>query len=217
MRNSIKTVFILLLVAVSSCNTTKSDNFDWGYVIEGNYQNKFFGIDWPIPENWEYDDTHAQQWTKANNMEIQRLAESTYETKMRIKMLPEQVKESVVFQLTKFKPETVGNNPVIIVYTENFAAIEGANVQDMDDYVALSIKQVKDNPQMTLDSEDYETDRIGGTKFYKLTASVTENDRKVLQHYYSTEINGFGLTFILSSTDKAGLVELEEVFRTITF
>jgi hypothetical protein len=217
MKSITKAVYIILLVAVSSCNTTKSNNFDWGYVIDGNYQNKFFGIDWPIPENWDYDDTYAQLWTKANNMEIQRLAESSYESKMRIKMLPEQVKESVVFRLSKFKPETAGNNPTIIVYTENFATMDGANVQDMEDYVAESIKQVGDNPQMTLDSEDYETDRIGGTKFYKLTASVKDNDRTVLQHYYSTEINGFGLTFILSSTDKGGLAELEEVFRTITF
>lgn len=215
MKTTKKVIFALLLIAAASCNTTKSDNFDWGYVIEGNYENKFFGIDWPIPGDWSYDDTYAQQWTKATMPDMQRLAESSYETKMRIKMPPQEIKNSTVFQLSKFEPG-VELNPVIIVYADNLAAIEGAEVKDMEDYMAETVKEFNANPQMTLDSENYETERVGGTKFYKLNGAVKQGDIIRLQRYYATEINGFGLTFILSAPDKAGLEELEEVFRTVS-
>lgn len=217
MKTFTKLFLFFLFITLTNCNTTKYDNFDWGYVIDGSYQNKFFGIDWKIPEGWSYDDTYAQQWAKGNKPDFESFAEKVYDIKQRIKIEPNEVKESLIFQLSKHKVGVEGPNPAIVVYSENFALIENTDVQNIDEYLTQSIKEFNKAPQITLDSEVYETDRIGGTKFYRLTATVQEGDVKQLQRYYTTDINDFGLTFVLSAPNEGGLEELEEVLRRISF
>ncbi len=208
-----KSILAIILLVITSCNTTKSDNFDWGYVVDGSYENKFFGIDWELPTDWQYDDTLAQQWTKSSYPEMYPLAEKVYDMKQRIKMPPEQVKESIIFKLFKSQNQ----NSSIVLYAENISTIKGAQVSNLDDYMQQALKEAKENKQIALDSEDYESERIGGTKFYKLTGQIKVPNQVIVQHYYFTIINNFGLTVILSANDNAGIAELEEKLETLSF
>ncbi len=209
--NNVKKVLVaVVFLTVASCNTVP-DNFDWGYVIEGSYQNKFFDIAWQIPDNWEYDDTYAQQWAKTANPEFVRLAEAVYESKQRIKMPPQQVKETLLFRLNKSEQAS------ILLYAENLSLIEGADIKDLDDYMVQTLSEAKGNAQITLDSEDYESERIGGATFYKLTGTLSVHNTKALEQYYFTVINGFGLTVLLNAQDETAMVELEKALEFLSF
>ncbi len=205
-----KVFFAVIFFTVASCNSVP-DNFDWGYVIEGNYQNKFFDIGWQIPENWQYDDTYAQQWAKTNDPDFVRLAEAVYESKQRIKMPPQRVKETLLFRLSKSEQAS------ILLYAENLARIEGAVIKDLDDYIEQTLKEAKGNAQITLDSEEYDSERIGGTTFYKLTGTLSVNGDTALEQYYFTVINGFGLTILLNAQDETTMVELEKTLDFLSF
>lgn len=217
MKNLKKTILTLLIIALNSCSTAKSDNFSWGYVIDGIYENKFFGFNWQLPQDWVTDDTFAQKWAKSSYPEMERLAESLYKTKLDMKMNPEEVKVTKLFELFKFNSDHVGVNSNIAVIAENLAAVKADGVQGIDEYMNDTLNDVKVSPQMSLQGDDYENDRIGGTKFYKISAIISESNRKVFQRYYTTEINGFALTFILSAPDKEGLAELETILRELSF
>ncbi len=216
MSNLNRSLLVFLVILVSSCNVIP-ENFDWGYVIEGSYQNKFFDINWEIPENWDYDDTHAQQWAKASNPDFVKLAESAYESKFRIKMPPAQVRETLLFRLSKFKPDNAQKEHLsIFLYAENLALIDNAELKDLDDYIAQTLIDVAGNPQVTLDSEDYEKERISGTTFYKLTGKINSNNETAVEHYYFTVINGFALTILLNAPDENGIAELENALETLS-
>ncbi|WP_298473429.1 hypothetical protein [uncultured Maribacter sp.] len=181
--------------------------------MDGSYENKFFGIDWELPTDCQYDDTLAQQWTKSSYPEMYPLAEKVYDMKQRIKMPPEQVKESIIFKLFKSQNQ----NSSIVLYAENISTIKGAQVSNLDDYMQQALKEAKENKQIALDSEDYESERIGGTKFYKLTGQIKVPNQVIVQHYYFTIINNFGLTVILSANDNAGIAKPEEKLETLSF
>ncbi len=210
-------VLTLLVFSTTNCNQVR-DNFDWGLVEEGVYINKFFGMEWPMPKGWHYDDTFAEQWAKVNREEFVRLAQSAYESKQRIAQPHEGVQESFLFMLNKKDIENgQQDNPTIFLYAENLAYIEGAQIDDLEDYMAQTVKESKANPSVTLDSEDYEKERVGGTTFYKLTGVRTDGGASYKEHYYLTLLNGFGFGMLLRADDDAGIAKLEEVMGGISF
>ncbi|MFD2589116.1 hypothetical protein ACFSQJ_19485 [Croceitalea marina] len=199
-----------------SCNEVR-DNFDWGLVQEGVYINKFFGMEWEIPKDWHYDDNFAEQWTKTNKPDFTSFAQRVYKIKERMAIPHGEVKNSYLFMLNK-KDIALGqkDNPTIFLFAENLNAVEGNVINTLEDYIDQTIKESNANSTVTLDSDEYQKERVGGTTFYKLTGVRLDNKTKYKEHYYLTLMNGFGLTMLLRAEDNKGIAELEAAIEQIS-
>jgi len=185
------TGFFLLTSCISG---GKPDNFDYGQVENGIYTNSFFNCELALPENWV-----VQSNEQVN--EMMQIGEDLFvgdDENMRRAIKASEINSAVLVVAFEYElGSAVEYNPNIVITVENLSNASG--VKSGKDYLFHSQKLLsQSNMSYNHIDDSFEEEKIGGAIFYKMGANISIADIEVYQTYYSTVLNGFSFSIIIS-------------------
>ncbi len=205
-----------LLIGLTQCKNDRKipENFDYGKVTNGVYQNAYFNFEMPVPNGWSVQ--NKQQVDQLKEMGRDMIGEKNKE-------LAEQVKAGEVrtaYLFTAFErpidSATGEFNPSIMIMAENIA---GANhVKDGSDYLRETKKAIeRSNMGQEIDPTIHNV-KVDGKPFGILeTITPAGEGLKVHQEYYAHVQKGFAMTMILTYLTEAQGEQLKKIVNTINF
>lgn len=210
MKISIKTFGFILIIFMSSSYNSNSqpDNFDYGHVENGIYQNDYFYFNIKLPVDWvvqskEQTDNIANTGKKlfAGDDENMKAVIKAYEI-------------NIANLLDVFQYElgsAVEYNPNIMIVAESVKNIPG--IKNGSDYLFQARRMIQQG-QFKYDylSEKFDNETINETDFYKMDARLNYMGLEIKQMYYSTVLKGFSFNVIISYiSDEQKEILLESV------
>jgi len=185
----------LLLILCANCTTNgKPENFDYGSVTDNIYSNKYFNCTIKLPNDWIVQ-------SKAQTERIADLGKDLVagdDKKMKAVIKASDVNTANL--LAVFQHEVgaaVEYNPSIMIVAENIKNAPG--IKSGSDYLYQSRRLLKQSQfQYDYLSEDFKSESINGTEFYKMDAYLNYMGLEIKQIYYSTITMGFSFNMIIS-------------------
>lgn len=188
-------VFFLTIIFILSCdNKDKPENFDYGSVKNGIYQNDYFKFKMVLPTSWIVQ-TKEQTENLANTGK-QLIAGD--DDKMKAIIKASEINIAYLLSVFQFEVGTpVDYNPSIMIVAENIKNAPG--IKNGSDYLFQTRKMMLQS-QFKYDyiSDEFELEKIGEIEFYKLDTGINLSDMEIKQIYYATVLKGFGIGFIIS-------------------
>ncbi|MBD0830606.1 hypothetical protein [Aestuariibaculum sediminum] len=217
MYHIIKTLGIALIFTIlNSCGSKgKPDNFDYGHVNDYVYSNNFFKCSMKLPDNWNIQSEESTQQI----MEMGKDIVAGDDDKMKAKITAAEV--NVANLLAVFEHE-IGTtlegqyNPNIMLVAENIS--RAPLVKTGADYLYHSREFLKQSQfQYDYLSDEFKSENINGTEFYKMEAMMHYMGFDIKQMYYSTINKGFSFNVILSYTTEAQKQVLLKSLQSLLF
>ena len=210
--NSLLTLFGVLLLT-SCISGGKPDNFDYGKVENGVYTNSFFNCELTLPENWV-----VQSNEQVN--EMMQIGEDLFvgdDENMRRVIKASEINSAVLVVAFEYElGSTVEYNPNIVIMVENLSNAPG--VKSGKDYLFHSQRLLSQSSMSYNHIDDnFEEEKIGGAIFYKMGARISVGDIEVHQTYYSTVLNGFSFSIIISYAFEEQREELLNSMSSLKF
>ncbi len=195
MKIPITSALILLIIILSnSIANSQSDNFDYGRVENGVYQNAYFGFTIQLPVDWvvqsrEQTENLASTGKKLVAGDDENLKAVMKASEVNIANL------LAVFQYELGSP--VEYNPNVMIVAENIKNVPG--IKKGSDYL-FQARRLLQQGQFKYDylSETFDNEKINGTEFYKMDAHLNYAGLEIKQMYYSTVLKGFSFNVIVS-------------------
>jgi hypothetical protein len=191
-RSLLSIVTIILCIGCQQPETKKP--FDLGKVENGIYVNSFFDFEMAIPENWiiqtqeemDYIQDLGQEMVAGDNEKLKNAIKAAEETTANL---------LVVFQ---YKIDSlVDYNPSLMIVSENVK--KALVIRNGETYLKQARKILeKSGFQYDYIDNTFEKQTIGKKVFYLMNASVNVSGYTINQVYYSTVINGYALSIIIS-------------------
>tara|TARA_R110000868_G_scaffold6454_3_gene36613 strand:+ start:7743 stop:8396 length:654 start_codon:yes stop_codon:yes gene_type:complete len=215
MRIKFKFLSILLvsLITISSYSQTKPVDFDYGKVKNNKYVNSFFNCELNIPTDWVVQT--KEQIETISNKGKELIAGD--DANMKAMMKTSQVNSAnllSVFQYERGAP--VDYNSSISIVAENVKNLPG--IKSGSDYL-FQVKKMLTLSKIKFDSiaPDFKKETINNTVFYKMDAGITIMGINIKQSYYSTIVNGFSFSIVMSYTDEEQKNILLESINSLQF
>lgn len=191
----IKVLLALILLSVApNCLSQVQTDFDYGIVANGRYTNRFFGIEMTLPQDWVVQS--REQVDRMNQLGKDLFTGD--DAKLKAVVKASQVNSATLLTLFKYeKGSPVTYNANMLIIAENIKNLPG--IKSGKDYL-FQAHRVLEMGQFKYDHVDSEfaKETINGIEFYKMNAEVTYMGIKITQTYYSTVINKFAFSFIIS-------------------
>jgi hypothetical protein len=209
-------IYLLTVIALSlGCSSTpgKPDNFDYGKIENNKYTNAYFGCELSIPEKWVVQT--KEQMEKLSQRGKDLLAGDNSNTKAMLKA--SEVKSANLLGVFKYEVGApVDFNPNFMVIVENVSELPG--IKTGSDYL-FQTRKLLDNTQLRYDYIDsvFAKEKINGTDFYRMNASIKTAAAEVNQIYYSAIMRGFSFDIILTYNSEEQKQELLSVVNTLKF
>ncbi len=188
---------ILLAFAISTVSCAGQDkpkDFDYGLVENGRYSNSYFNFEMTLPPNWIVQTKEQlDNMTKKGNDLI-----AGDDAKLKAILKASEVNVANLLSASQFeKGAAVEYNPGMVMVAENIKAAPGIKLGK--DYLFQS-RRILEQSQFKYDYLDKEflKETIGGMDFYKMNAEINYLGLKIKQVYYSTILDGFSLSIIIS-------------------
>ena len=202
-----------VLLLTSCISGGKPNDFDYGKVENGIYSNSFFNCELTLPENWVVQ----------SNEQIQGMMQTGEDLfvgddeNMRRAIKASEINSAVLVVAFEYElGSAVEYNPNIVITVENLRNAPG--VKSGKDYLFHSQKLLsQSNMRYDHIDEDFEEEKIGGAIFYKMGASIGIGDIEVYQTYYSTILNGFSFSIIISHAFEEQREELLNSVSSLKF
>jgi len=204
-------ILVLCLVAMMACRHSSKipDDFDYGKIENGVYNNNYFQFKIPVPENWAIQ-TREQVYQLQNQNGETSPANSS---ELRSTIKAADVQATILLTVLKNKPENSLNefNPSFIILAENLVGSTSMKTgQDYLDHAKAIMKQSNLDYQF---APDYYSEKIGNRKFDAMNITLDSVQRT----YYSMINRNFALSLIISSRDDQQKQELKNVINKIRF
>jgi len=214
MKEKISLVFILLITITSTCQTIEnSKGFDYGEVENNIYSNSFFDFKVTIPQDWIVQSRELTENLKKVGKEI--IAGDNENLKAAINAS----EINSAFLITVFQYElgsAVDYNPGFVVIAENLKFAPG--IKTGGDYLFHTRKLLR-QAQMPYENIDDEFEKINidNHDFYIMNADLNYMGKIIKQSYYSTILNGFSITAVISFVNDEQKNILQETVNSINF
>lgn len=197
--NQLIGLFIIVIMIPGCENSSNMDNFDYGNVESGVYQNDYFDFKIKLPEVWV---VQSKEQTELISDAGRNLIAGDDDN---MKAIFEASEINVANLLVAFQYEMgtpVDYNSNIMVVAENIKNSPG--VKNGSDYLFLSRKIIEQG-QLKYDylSKEFESETINNVEFHKMEAQLNYVGIEIKQIYYSTILKGFSFNVIISyATDE---------------
>ncbi len=210
MKKIILSFCVVLLLSSCKDEVKIPENFDYGKIESGVYDNKFFNFELAFND----------QWSVQTKEEMQQMSENSRNTmagdnqNLKSTLQASQVNVADLFSIFKFPVGSVtGGNASLIINAENLQSFP--NVKTPRDYI-MSARQLLDQTSLTLiyKKEPY-TKTIGGKQFIGM--EIFNQDYNLTQDYFVTLRNGFAVSMVLSYDNAEDQQELYKMLDTIKF
>jgi len=186
--------FLFIIILAASCNNKIPDNFDYGSVENGIYENEYFDFKINLPEDWVVQSKEQIDNLKNSGKDIV----AGDDEKMKAILKASEVNSANL--LVAFQHElgaAVEYNPNIMIIAENVKNSPG--IKNGSDYL-IQAKKLLQQTQIKYDfiSEDFEKEKISSVEFYKMETHMSYMGLEIKQTYYSTVLKGFSFNIIIS-------------------
>jgi hypothetical protein len=179
----------------SICNSYgQLENFDYGHVDDGNYQNDYFGFTIKLPLEWVVQ-TKEQTENIANTGK--KLIAGDDEN-MNAVIKASEVNTANLLAVFQYElGSAVEYNPNIMIVVESLKNAPG--IKNGSDYLFQARRIVKQG-QFKYDyiSEKFDKETINESDFYKMDTQLNYMGLEIKQIYYSTVLKGFSFNVIVS-------------------
>ncbi|MGB8490018.1 MAG: hypothetical protein WCE64_03085 [Bacteroidales bacterium] len=196
MKNSSKIIGLILIIILTSSRKSNSqpDNFDYGHVENGIYQNDYFDFNIKLPVNWVVQS--KEQTENIANTGKKLVAGDDENMKAAIKA--SEINTANLLAVFQFElGSAVEYNPNIMIVAESVKYAPG--IKNGSDYLFQARRMIEQG-QFKYDylSEKFENEKINEIEFYKMDAKLNYMGLNIKQVYYSTVLKGFSLNVIIS-------------------
>jgi hypothetical protein len=202
-------ILVLCLVAVLACRRSSKipDDFDYGKIENGVYNNNYFQFKIPVPENWAVQTREQVQQLQKQD------GESANSSELRSTIKATDVQAAILLTVLKNKPEKSLNefNPSFIILAENLGG--SAVMKTGKDYLEHAKEVMKQSSLSYQFAPNYYSEKIGNRKFDGMDLTLDSVQRT----YYSMINRNFALSLIISSRDDQQKQELKNVINKIRF
>lgn len=215
---------LVILLSITGCSKGKSSESSNNTIkptstkittgkVEGlSYTNDFFGLSMQIPDKWAVQD-------KKSIDEMQEVGkEAVAGDDEELKKAMDDSKNTSFNLLTVFQHPIGANvtfNPSFVSIAENISQFP--TVKTGKDYLEGTREILKKaQVEYTFGKDIYE-EKIDEISFNVMELSVTVNNIKIFQKYYSTVTNKYSLNFIITYTSDEELKSVQKVLNSIKF
>lgn len=206
-------IVCFLAFGLTQCKTGKPDNFDYGTIEDNTYTNSFFEMSMNLPEGWAVQSAEAiKQMTEIGSDAI-----AGDDAIMKAKLKVSEINSANLMSIFRHEvgtPLEVFNANVTLI-AENLVLAPG--VKEGSDYLAhTKTALLQTGMNYTID-DDFGTETFGRQSFDYMDATLSTQGMSVQQRYYSTIINGFSLTAIISYGSEEQKEMLIDVLASMNF
>ena len=198
----------------SSTNTIKptSTKVTTGKVEGLSYTNEFFGLSIQIPDKWAVQDKQSVD-------EMQEVGKDAVAgDDKELKKALDESKNTSLNLLTVFQHPLGSNitfNPSFVSIAENVSQFP--SIKTGKEYLEGTKEILKKAQVEYVFGKDIYEEKIDGISFNVMELSVTVNNIKIFQKYYSTITNKYSLNFIITYTTDEELKSVQQVLNSIKF
>jgi phosphomevalonate kinase len=184
------------------------DDFDYGKIENGVYNNNYFQFKIPVPENWAVQTREQVQQLQKQDGE----AVSTNNSELRSTIKAADVQAAILLTVLKTKPENSLNefNSSFIILAEN---VGNTVMKAGKDYLEHAKEIMKQSNLSYQFAPEYYSEKIGNRKFDAMNITLDSVQRT----YYSMINRNFALSLIISYRDDQQKQELKNVINKIRF
>ena len=209
----------LLAACKSSENKTTSPQknvtgqFDYGSIEDNIYQNRFFGLSLTLPDSWVVQTQETLQ--KMNEAGKELIAGDDENLKQAL----DANQVTTVNLLGVFQHDvgvSANFNPSFMLVAENMSRFP--NIKSGSDYLFQTRKFLKQS-QLTYSymDDEFKKTTIGKKEFYTMKTIISIGNGEVTQVYYSTILNGFCLSAVISYINDTQKTKLENIIHSMKF
>lgn len=207
-------LFTLCIGLFYNCkNNFGVKGFDYGSVENSTYKNSYFNFEMNLPPTWV---VQSKEQTEMIVETGKKIAAGDNEN---LKTMIKASEVNSAYLLTVFKHElgtAVPYNPNIMILAENLKMSPG--VKKGNDYLYHASRILKQS-QVNYNHIDSTFDKLNfdNKEFYIMNAILNHPNLELKQSYYTTIINGFALSFVISYASDEQKKELNSILESIKF
>lgn len=211
MRAFVLLIAVLGLTACQPRTAALPPDFDYGTVIDGRYDNPFFGLTLPLPSGWHLQDKEANQAM----MEQGSRALSGDDAELRARIEANYPQTATLLALFKHPVgSAVSFNPNLIVMAENLRA--APLVRSGPAYLGQLRDALQAGQVPVAFPSELESTSLGDAAAHVLPAELTLGPATVQQKYYVNLRQRYALCVILTYHTPEDLHELEQVLASLS-
>ncbi|KJD33193.1 hypothetical protein PW52_14810 [Tamlana sedimentorum] len=215
MKKKISILIALLLVASMgfSQTTRETNSFDYGTINDNVYKNTFFNFKIDIPEGW------FVQSKEQTDMLVEAGKDLVTGDNENLKAVIKASEINSAYLLTVFKHElgsAVSYNPSFMVIAENLKLAPGVKLGS--DYLFHTRNLLKQSQIKYSHMDDVFLEvMMGNREFHEMDVDLNHMGLVIKQSYYSTILNGFALSIVISYVSETEKTELLNTLKTLKF
>jgi len=204
----------ILTVLITSCNPSgKPKNFDYGHIENNKYLNSFFGLELSLPDNWIVQ-------TKEQTENLTKIGKDFVagdDKNLKAIINASEINSANLLAVFQYEVgAAVDYNPSFMLVAENLKNYPG--IKTGSDYLFQSRKLLQQSQIHYSHLDDgFEKEIINNLEFYTMNCTIDYMGLSIKQRYYSTIINGFCLSEIISYTDDKQKSNLEKIIHSMNF
>ncbi len=204
---------VIIIISSTLTANSQSDNFDYGRVENGIYQNKYFDFSIKLPVDWVVQS--REQTENLANAGKKLLAGDDENMKAVIKA--SEVNTANLLAVFQYQlGSAVAYNPNIMIVAENVKNYPG--IKKGSDYLFQARRLLQQgNFKYDYLSEEFDNEKINTTDFYKMEAHLNYMGLEIKQIYYSTVLMGFSFNVIVSYVSDEQKKMLLESLNSMSF
>jgi len=206
-------LLFLAIFTISCSNSNKPKDFDYGSVVNNKYTNSFFDMEISLPSDWVVQTKEQTENLVKQGKEIV----AGDDKNLKAVLNASEINSANLMVMFQFEVgAAVEYNPNFMLVAENIKNFPG--IKNGSDYLYQARKLIV-RSQLQYDSIDEEFTKvtINNTEFYTMNAILNVSDVGIRQTYYSTILNGFCISAIISYINDEQKAELEKVINSISF
>ena len=206
-------ILLISLIAITGYSQTRPDNFDYGHVKDNKYVNSFFNCELTIPTDWIVQSKEQIETISKKGKELI----TGDDTNMKAMMKASEVNSANLLSLFQYeRGAPVDYNSNISIVAENVKSLPG--IKSGSDYL-FQVKKMLGLSKIKFDTiaPDFKKEIINNTVFYKMDTGISIMGINIKQSYYSTIVNGFSFSIVMSYTDEEQKNTLLESIQSLQF
>jgi hypothetical protein len=206
--------FLIITILITSCTPNgKPKNFDYGHTENNKYFNSFFGLELSLPDNWIVQ-------TKEQTENLSKMGKDLMagdDKNLKAVINASEVNSANLLAVFQYEVgAAVDYNPSFMLVAENLKNTPG--IKTGSDYLFQSRKLLKQSQvQYSYIDDEFKKEIINNQEFYTMNCSIDYMGFNIKQRYYSTIINGFCLSAIVTFTNDEHKTNLEKIISTMNF